>query len=120
MTQWEVHGMAVQVVRDFLSSEGFKLMSWQESPNVDPAIWFIGESKGPEWVVVRSTKYPARKAQRPGNWSEIAANCARLGRIGHFASVALASVNQPFASDGEAAVPLLRGHGMHVNFEGLE
>ena len=120
MTPWEIHDMAVQVVRDQLAREGYKLMSWQGNPAVDPSIWFIGESKSPEWVVVRSVAYPDNQASRPSNWDAIAAHCARLSGTGHFASVALVSMDQPFASDGEAPVPLWRGHGMHVRYTGLQ
>lgn len=120
MTPWEVHDMAVQVVRDYLNNQGFELMSWQGNPEVDPSIWFIGRSKCPEWVVVRSAMFPAIAAERPSNWQEIAAVCARMSPTGHFASVGLASVDQPFESSEEAPVPLWRGHGMHVRFTGLE
>lgn len=120
MTAWEVHDMAVQVVRDYLAKEGFELMSWQGNPEVDPSIWFVGKSKRPEWVVVRSAKYPANSAERPSNWQAIAASCSKLSPTGHFASVVMASVDQPFASSDESSEPLWRGHGMHVRFTGLE
>jgi hypothetical protein len=120
MTPWEVQDMAVQVVRDHLYEQGFQLMSWQSNVEVNPSIWFVGKTKGPEWVVVRSAKYPARTAERPGNWKAIAEGCARTGTTGHFASVALASLDQPFQSSAEPAVPLWRGHGMDVQFTGLE
>ncbi len=120
MTACEVHDMAVQVVRDYLEREGFKLMSWQGNPQVDPSVWFIGSSKRPEWVVVRSTKFPENSASRPDNWQDIASSCARLSDTGHFASVAFVSVDQPFESAQESAVPLWRGYGMHVRFTGLE
>jgi hypothetical protein len=95
-------------------------MSWQGNPDVDPAIWFIGKTKRPEWVVVRSATFPASSASRPGNWQAIAAGCSKMSATGHFASVAVVSVDQPFASGDEAPVPLWRGHGMHVRFTGLE
>lgn len=120
MTQWEVHDMAVQVVRDHLAKEGYELMSWQGNPEVDPSIWFIGETKRPEWVVVRSAKFPANSVARPINWQAIAAGCAKLSNAGHFASVAIVSADQPFASADEKPVPLWRGHAMHVRFTGLE
>ncbi len=120
MTSWEVHDMAVQVVRDHLERQGYKLMSWQGNPEVDPSIWFIGDSKKPEWVVVRSTKFPENEARRPNNWEAIAAGSARMSPIGHFASVAVVSMGQPFQSENEDPVPLWRGHGMHARFTGLE
>ena len=120
MTQWEVHDMAVQVVRDYLKNEGFEMMSWQGNPEVDPAIWFVGKTKRPEWVIVRSTTFPANNAARPSNWQAIAAGCAKLSNTGHFASVAIVSADQPFVSVDEKPVPLWRGHAMHVRFTGLE
>lgn len=120
MSPWEVHDLAVQVVRDDLEKQGYQLMSWQGSPHVDPSIWFIGETQQPEWVVVRSAKFPASGLSRPSNWHEIAAVCAKLSKTGHFAPVAIASVEQPFQSKDEAPVPLWRGHAMHVGFTGLE
>lgn len=120
MTPWEVHDMAVQIVRGYLQNEGLELMSWQGNPKVDPSIWFVGKSEGPEWVVVRSVEFPAKSAHRPTNWAAIADNCLKLSPTGHFASVAVVSVNQPFKSSEEAAEPLWRGHGMHIRFTGLE
>ena len=120
MSPWEDHDMAVQVVRDYLQNQGFELMSWQANPQVDPSIWFVGKSKRPEWVVVRAAKFPDKSAQRPANWQSIAAGCSKMSQTGHFASVALVSMDQPFASASEAPMPLWRGHAMHVRFTGLE
>jgi hypothetical protein len=120
MTPWEIQDMAVQVVREYLERQGYQLMTWQGNPDVDPAIWFVGDSKGPEWVVVRATRYPEKQAPRPPNWQAIADMCARTSRIGHFASVAMVSTEQRFESKSEQAIPLWRGHCMYVRFTGLE
>lgn len=119
MTDWELQDFAVQVVRTQLENEGYELMSWQGNPNIDPAIWFIGDSKRPEWVVVRAVRYPKEEAQRPPNWEAIAAVCASMEKIGHFASVGMASIDEAFDSGDGSPVPLWRGHGMHVRYEGL-
>ena len=120
MTPWELHDMAVQVVKDYLEQNGYTIMSWQGNPSVDPSLWFVGKTKEPEWVVVRVVTYPENQAQRPINWDEISANCRALGTTGHFASVALVSADQPFNGSGEAVMPLWRGKGMYFNFKGLE
>ena len=120
MTDWELQDFAVQVVRKQLENDGFQLMSWQGNPDVDPAIWFVGESKGPEWVVVRAVRYPNNEAPKPENWAAIAESCARKSEIGHFAQLAFASTEQPFRSQGERPVPLWRGYGVHVRYMGLE
>ncbi|AGK58678.1 hypothetical protein HYPDE_35033 [Hyphomicrobium denitrificans 1NES1] len=119
MTDWEVHDAAVQVVRDDLKSAGKKLMSWTGHPQVDPAIWFVGDS-GPEWVVVRAVRYPALEASPPADWQRLAEHCASVSTIGHFASVSLASAEDAFDPDHVIPPePLWRGHAMRVRFDGL-
>jgi hypothetical protein len=122
MTDWELQDFAVQVVREQLAKEGRKLMSWNGDPRVNPSIWFVGDA-GPEWVVVRAVRYPEKEAGLPNKLGEMQAHFAKLGHPGHFASVAMASVDDPFDShaaiDGNF-VPLYRGHGMHVRYEGLQ
>jgi hypothetical protein len=120
MTPWELRDMAVQVVRDYLEKQKYQLMFWQGNPEVDPAIWFVGDSKGSEWVVVRAIRYPANQASRPANWQAIADQCVRINRIGRFASVAMVSMERPFKLENEQAIPLWSGHGMHVRFTDLE
>ena len=120
MTDWELHDFAVQVVRDQIVKDGRALMSSQGNPAVDPSIWFVGDY-GPEWIVVRAARYPATKVDVPVNWPEIADRCARLGRAGHFAPVAIASTDEAFDTTGKIPVtPLWRGHGMHVRYVGME
>jgi hypothetical protein len=119
MTDWELQDFAVQVVRHELEKTGVKLMSWQGNPWVNPSIWFIGAS-GPESVVVRAARSLLTQVQPPANWQEIAESCARMSRIGHFASVAVANAHDHFQrSPAIPASPLWRGHGLAVQFQGL-
>ena len=120
MTPWELHDMAVQVVREYLENKGYQLMSWQGNPEIDPSIWFIGDSKEPEWVVVRVTRYPEAHAEPPENWRDIVLKCATISTEGHYASVALANSEQTFDSEDEEAIPLWRGATMYIQFPGLE
>lgn len=119
MTDWEVHDAAVQVVRDHLARVGKKLMSWTGDPRIDPTIWFVGDN-GPEWVVVRAVRYPAPTASPPADWAKLVECCAPLGKVGHFASVSLASAEDAFDPDRIIPPePLWRGHAMLIRFEGL-
>jgi hypothetical protein len=120
MSEWELQDFAVQTVRQYLEGRGYALMSWQGSPEVNPAIWFIGDTGRPEWVGARHAIFPHSSAERPPNWEVIAASCAHMSRIGHFASVGIVSADQPFESTDEKPVPLVRGGAMWVNFPGLE
>ena len=133
MTDWELQDFAVQVVRQHLENQGRELMSWCSDPAVDPAIWFVGDD-GPEWVLVRAARYPHDEALPPANLAAIAQRCASLGVRGHFASVSFAGVPElaDLAMHGDAelafdldpdgeddAMPLYRGHGADVLFNGL-
>ena len=95
MTDWELQDLAVQVVRDQLAQEGRELMSWNGNPGVNPSLWFVGDD-GPEWVVVRAVRYPESEARLPGNIAELRAHFNKLEHPGHFASVGVASVDDPF------------------------
>ena len=120
MTLWEIQDMAVQVVRGQLEASDYELMSWQSNPGVDPSLWFIGDSGGPEWVVVRPAVFPKEQAERPSNWGDIAAQSQHLSSIGHFASVAIASLDQLTGEEDGRVMPLLRGHALDVEFAGFE
>jgi hypothetical protein len=94
-----------------------KQLSWQGNPKVEPSIWFVGDN-GPEWVVVRAVRYPKLRADLPSDWQQIAAWCAKLGKVGHFASVTVANADDAFDPITTPPEPLWRGHRMKVRFEG--
>ena len=119
MTDWELHDMAVQVVREHLERQGFELMSWQGNPEVDPSVWFIGKSGRPEWVVVRAYLFPEVEPGRPANWYDIAKGCSHLSTTGHFAPVGICGADQWLDTDRSVPRPC-RGHRLHVAFKGLE
>ena len=122
MTEWELHDFAVQIVRQSLEGEGKTLMSWQSNPGVDPAIWFSGEN-GPEWVVVREVRYPERDAALPDNLQQVIDHCSKMSSLGHFASVAFVSMDDPMdpmALENGNYLPLYRGHGANIRYEGLK
>ena len=72
---------------------------------------------------MRAARYPAADADLPNNLAEMKAHFTKLGHPGHFASVSMASVDDPFDSHAVTNgnfMPLYRGHGMHVVYEGLQ
>ena len=83
-------------------------------------LWFAGD-EGPEWVVIRAVRFPQMRADVPSNWEGIAKHCARLGQIGHFASVSVANAKDSFDYTGKIPpLPLWRGHAFLAKHEGLE
>ena len=122
MTDWELQDLAVQVVREQIEKEGHQLMSWNGDPRIDPSVWFVGSSGGPEWVLVRAVRHPEKEATEPENKSELRSHFGKMGFPGHFASVAVASADDPFdpgAKSNGNYVPLFRGVGMRIRYEGL-
>ena len=114
MTDWELQDFAVQVVREQIEKEGHELMSWQANPGVDPSLWFVGND-GPEWVIVRTARYPQKDAELPGNWRTIADSCSRMSKRGNFASVSVACM-QTISEGGK----LYRGYPLVTNYAGLQ
>jgi hypothetical protein len=90
MTDWELQDFAVQIVCQKIEKEGYELMSWQFNPGVDPSLWFVGND-GPEWVIVKTARYPQKDADLPANWRTVAENCSRMSKRGNFASVSVVS-----------------------------
>jgi hypothetical protein len=119
MSDWELHDFAIQIVRSYLEKQGKKVFSAQSSLHIDPSIWFE-ENDRPCWVVVRADRYPKKHAARPDNLEDIKRSCAEISRVGFFASVTVASADDPSDSADENVLPLYRGHGLLVRFEGLE
>jgi hypothetical protein len=94
-------------------------MSLQGNPEVDPSIWFFGNSDRLEWVVVRAALLPDGEPKRLGHWDDIARGCSHMSTIGHFAPVGICVVHQLFDLD-DSVKRRYRGHRPHAEFQGLE
>lgn len=119
MSDWEVHDFAVQVVKDFIEKNGREIMNSQSNPDIDPNIWFRDEGEE-SYVIVGEVRYPEKRAEKPDNRDDYVNSPQLVGKKGFFASVGIANTNQQFSEDVKEIVPLWRGQGMIVNFEGLE
>ncbi|MDL2259625.1 hypothetical protein LJB99_01950 [Deltaproteobacteria bacterium OttesenSCG-928-K17] len=113
MTDWEVHDLAVQIVRDSL--KGRQIMSWCSDIEIQPSIWFVGDY-GPEWIIVQALRYPAKSAPPPENLKDILKKCSRLSNRGHLARVGVAASDQ---RDNSAPLPLYRGHCLNIQYTGM-
>jgi hypothetical protein len=112
-------GKRQDVLQSWITQNKRHGCSSQGNPGVDPSIWFVGD-QGPEWVVVRTVRYPELEATMPSNIKKIAESCARISPTGHFASVGFANDEDAFDPTGQIpALPLWRGHGTFIRFQGL-
>lgn len=117
MTNWEVHDLAIQVVRDRLHAEGKRHLAWQSSLGIDPSLWFEDE-EGPAWVVVRAARGSEMDATAPDNIDAIRQTLAHVTSRGFLASVEVTSADEA-RDPGSSPAPLYRGHAMNVRFEAL-
>jgi hypothetical protein len=71
--------------------------------------------------VVNAVRYPALEAEIPPFTEELKKNSRFSSHASHFASVSVASVDtfESEAQENGTIVPLYRGYGMHVRYEGL-
>jgi len=116
ISDWELHDMAISVVRNMLEKEGKEILSWQSALRIDPSIWFR-DRNGLCWVVVRTARYPIARADMPANITSIGMSRSKMSDRGYFASVCVSSTEQETSS---RSLPLYRGHGYYVNYKGLE
>lgn len=124
MSDWELHDFAVQVVRNSLTEEeGVEVTSYCSNPGIDPSVWFRNIETGEEgYVVVRGARYPNLEAPPLEDPESLIEHCAFRTRNAFFASVGAANNEDPFdpdAQDNGNFLPLYRGGGMLIRFQGL-
>lgn len=121
MTPWELHDLAVQIVRHDLAASGKKLMSWQSAPQVSPSIWFEGEA-GPEWVVVFGAHRSNPIRELPVTVRVVDNEILKQSTTGHLAYVEYAIADDPFDPDTSAStapLPMYRGSKLFAKYDGL-
>ena len=118
MTQWELQDFAVQVVRNYISDQGFDIMSFNSAPEAHPSIWFVRNSQ-PEWVEVCYALYPMMELERPPILDQLLAAPSLRSCPSSIAKVFIAS-SAEMTNESGVPIPPYRGHALSVRFEGLE
>ena len=121
MTAWEIQDFGVKVVIDHIEKDlGYEVLMSQSHPDLSPSIWFKGEHCN-EWVVVHTSAHPDPNPIFEYDMREVAEDCAKSmwGVVGHLAEVSFCSSDQEFY-EGSKPLPLLRGEGAGLKFEGLK
>ena len=95
ISEWEVHDIGVQVSRDFLKNDGFKIISWQSNVEINPSIYC---EKGGQYysVIVRTSRKGPDVAVRPENSSELSALYKSHDSKGLFIGLKIVSENDRF------------------------
>ena len=98
MTQWEIHDVGIQAVRQHLVKTGWKIDSWQNDLHVDPSI-FAHKDGQLSGFVVRTSNLGPDKAGRPANASNIAEQMRERGWGAKFVGMKVASHDVPWHID---------------------
>lgn len=122
MTDWEVHDLAVQGARKFVTeNRDCKSIQSHGYPEVNPSIWF-DEGSGPQWVVVQESRHPDRVTfPSPSELAKLVEFCKAnnpKAETGYFMAANIANygdVTNP--SSDTPSLPLWRGHCMSMCFE---
>lgn len=118
MTEWELQDFAVQVVRNYLTEQGYEIMSINSHPGVNPSIWFVRDNT-PEWVIVSYALFPAMEIPPSNSIDEFLSAPSFVTNVGNKANVFIAS-SAEMSNESGTPIPPYRGHGLSVRFEGLE
>ena len=118
MTPWELQDFSVQVVRNYLTEQGFEIMSFNSHPGVNPSIWFVRD-KVPEWVMVNYALFPIMKIDPLLVIDELLIAPSLVTNSGNTANVYIAA-GAEMTNESDMPIPPYRGHALSVRFEGLE
>lgn len=95
ISDWEVHDIGIQLVRDYLKDEEYEIQSWQSDIRVNPSISCI--KNGIQYaVVVRTSRKGPDAAVRPENAQDIALFFKERSIIPLFVGLKIASENDLF------------------------
>lgn len=113
MSEWEIRNFSIVFVRKYLQAKQLKVLSFQDTLEVDPQIWFEDADGKKCWIVVRCAKFPQKEAEMPEKLNEIIRRCFTFD--GYFAGIVLNPVNK---EDGDKE--LYRNGNVNIEFKGME
>lgn len=111
MSKWEINNFVIQIVRDHLTQQGNKILSFCDLVEIEPQIWFENKKGEQCWVLAKFVEKPEDNDYH--KWLGLEkCNKKLLDFDGFFAGVELRN-----ATDfGDI---LYRGEGAHIKFKGL-
>lgn len=122
MTDWELHDFAINIVKRKLREEGKNVYSTCSDFAIQPSLWF--EENGEDnWVVINAYRHPNALTGPPEDIEKIAEFVSVRNANGYFAIVGIVNSNDPLDPDAQVNgnyLPIFRGHGMFVRFNGIQ
>lgn len=116
MSNWEILDMGIQIVKDDILKQGWKILSYCNVPGIEPQIWFEKNNGQRCYVVVSASKACLEK-DKPLNinmYSQL------KDYMGYYAKVSFWDLDYLGAHIDDGSKHLYRGHGLGINYKGLE
>lgn len=109
LSRWEMRNFAITYLRRIFETQHLKVLSFQDTLEVDPQMWFEDSNGKKCWLIIRCETTPKEKAEKPEKLNEIIRRCFTYD--GYFAGIVL----KPLDDD-----KLYRGSRVNIEFNGLE
>ena len=109
LSRWEMRNYAITYIRRIFEAQHVKVLSFQDTLEVDPQMWFEDSNGKKCWLIIRCETTPKEKAEQAEKLNEIIRRCFTYD--GYFAGIVL----KPLDDD-----KLYRGSRVNIEFNGLE
>lgn len=122
MSDWELHDFAINIVKGKLREEGKNVYSTCSDFGIQPSLWFEENGKD-HWVVINEYRHPNVFTDPPEDIKKIAEFVSVRKATGYFAIVGIVNSSDPLDPDAHVNgnyLPIYRGHGMFVRFNGMQ
>jgi hypothetical protein len=113
MSEWELRNFSIMFMRKYLQSQGMNVLSFQDTMEVDPQLWFLDKSGRKCWLVARCEKAPKKKIDKPEKMNEIIRRCFTYD--GYFGGIILTPIN-----DDKSDTTIYRNGNVTIDFQGVE
>jgi hypothetical protein len=113
ISDWEIRNLSIRFVMKYLQAKKLHILSFQDTLEVDPQIWFQDKDGRKCWLIIRSALAPEKEVKKPEKLKEIIRRCFK--NDGYYAGVILAPVN-----DDENDINLYRNGNVKINFVNFE
>lgn len=109
LSDWEMRNFGIRFISRYLSAKKIKLLSFQDTLEVDPQIWFEDENGKKCWIIVRCEH--TEEIKKPKKLNEIIRRCFKYD--GYFAGIIIEPKNKDIKT-------LYRCQDIRITFNGLE
>ena len=92
MSEWEKRNFAIKIAIRYLKAKKLQILSYQDTLEVDPQIWFKDKNEKKCWLTVRCATAPDKDVDKPKKLDEIIRRCFR--NDGYFMGIVFSPVNE--------------------------